>query len=274
MRQARVLGADLAPIRPRCGASFSRSRDRLLQTRRARASRCAKLLLRFRARAPRSRFQPRQASRSLARELVRAGVRVEQRRAARRRAAATGARAGRGCRPGARPPRAAAPASRRGRSRSSASARSVDRAAQEHASGSPCELLRREPLRSRPPCRRSRNRRDTSARSAPARTTAASPRPPTSSSIASTRIDLPAPVSPVSTREARAELELEPLDDDEIADGERAQHCYSGCALLERLAPAQLLAQHREVAVARRMHEAHRVGRALQHQAVALLRGR
>src|SRR5207253_664638 len=38
-----------------------------------------------------------------------------------------------------------------------------------------------------------------SARSAPSRTTAASPRPPTSNSMASTRIDLPAPVSPVRT---------------------------------------------------------------------------
>ena len=43
-----------------------------------------------------------------------------------------------------------------------------------------------------------------SARAAPSRTTPASPRPPRASCSASTRIDLPAPVSPVSTRQARA----------------------------------------------------------------------
>jgi hypothetical protein len=63
-----------------------------------------------------------------------------------------------------------------------------------------------------------------SALAAPSRTMLASPRPPSASWSASIRIDLPAPVSPVKHREAVRELELDRVDDDEVADGQCAQH--------------------------------------------------
>src|SRR5258708_33694766 len=71
--------------------------------------------------------------------------------------------------------------------------------------------------------------------------------------------------------EAGAELQRDVLDDHEIPDYESAQHRLLRVAgLLEDLAPAELLAQRGEVAVARRMHEAHHVGGAAQHEPVAL----
>src|SRR5512138_1057959 len=112
------------------------------------------------------------------------------------------------------------------------------------------------------------NSADSSARSAPSRTTAASARPPTRSSIASTRMDLPAPVSPVSTVKPPASSS----EARSISTKSRTSRARSTSAFLaQRFAPAQLLAQRGEVAVAGRMHEAHDVGRALEDQAIALL---
>ena len=41
---------------------------------------------------------------------------------------------------------------------------------------------------------------------------------------ASSRIDLPAPVSPVSTFEPGGEIQLGLLDEDDVADSQRGQH--------------------------------------------------
>src|SRR2546425_569911 len=148
----------------------------------------------------------------------------------------------------------------------------------------PSTVLRRmtcpgSPLRSRSashaasaPLGSTSNSAASSARSAPPHTAAASPRPPTSSSMASTSIDLPAPVSPVSTVNPSAKS----TDDSSISTNPRMSSARSTAllqvaVLLEYFAPAQLLAQRGEVAVARRVHEAHRVRRALEQQAVALL---
>src|SRR5206468_4282468 len=148
----------------------------------------------------------------------------------------------------------------------------------------PSTVLRRitrpgSPLRSRSasraastPLGSTSNSAASSARSAPPRTAAASPRPPTSSSMASTSIDLPAPVSPVSTVNPSAKS----TDDSSISTNPRMSSARSTAllqvaVLLEYFAPAQLLAQRGEVAVARRVHEAHRVRRALEQQPVALL---
>src|SRR5213592_3943404 len=148
----------------------------------------------------------------------------------------------------------------------------------------PSTVLRRmtwpgSPLRSRSashaasaPLGSTSNSAASSARSAPTRTAAASPRPPTSSSMASTSIDLPAPVSPVSTVNPSAKS----TDDSSISTNPRMSSARSTAllqvaVLLEYFAPAQLLAQRGEVAVARRVHEAHRVRRVLEQQAVALL---
>ena len=60
--------------------------------------------------------------------------------------------------------------------------------------------------------------------SAPWRTSAASPRAPSASANASSRIDLPAPVSPVSTGKARREIDIEPVDQDDVADREPGEH--------------------------------------------------
>src|SRR6202165_2197355 len=111
-----------------------------------------------------------------------------------------------------------------------------------------------------------------STRSAPSRTTAASPRPPTRSSIASTSIDLPAPVSPVSTPKpsASSREDFSTRTKSRISSA-RSTALLQVAVLLEYFAPAQLLAQRGEVAIARRVHEAHRIGRALEPQAVALL---
>ena len=96
----------------------------------------------------------------------------------------------------------------------------VHGAAHEAGAVALVEILRREPFPRRAPASRTSNSALTSARSAPARTTPGSARPPSASASASTRIDLPAPVSPVSAVKPARELEVEPLDDDEVADGE------------------------------------------------------
>ena len=69
-----------------------------------------------------------------------------------------------------------------------------------------------------------------SACSLPARTSAASARSPSTRPSASIRIDLPAPVSPVSTGEAGGEVERQPVDHREVADREVSQHAKSGYA--------------------------------------------
>ena len=60
--------------------------------------------------------------------------------------------------------------------------------------------------------------------SAPWRTSATSPRAPSASAKASSRIDLPAPVSPVSTDEAVGEIDIEPVDQNDVADREPGEH--------------------------------------------------
>ena len=60
--------------------------------------------------------------------------------------------------------------------------------------------------------------------SSPVRTRSAEARPPRSRPTASTRIDLPAPVSPVRTLRPGLELDLDAVDDGEVADAEEAQH--------------------------------------------------
>ena len=70
-------------------------------------------------------------------------------------------------------------------------------------------------FRGRPAARR---RPRTAAESSPVRTRSADARPPTSSPTAPTRMDLPAPVSPVSDVQAGLEFELEAVDDGQIAD--------------------------------------------------------
>src|SRR5262249_6808059 len=117
-------------------------------------------------------------------------------------------------------------------------------------------------------CFSTSNSAESSARSQPSLTTPASERAPTSSSIASTRIDLPAPVSPVSTENpgSSSRLALSTITKSRISSARSKLFA----SLVEHLAPAQLLPQRGEVAVARRMHEAHRVGRALEQQPVAI----
>src|SRR4029077_5510679 len=112
------------------------------------------------------------------------------------------------------------------------------------------------------------NSAESSVRSQPSRTTPAPARAPTNSSIASTRIDLPAPVSPVSTENPGSSSRLARSTMTKSRISSARSKLFA--PLVEHLAPAQLLAQRSEVAVARRMHEAHRVGRALERQAVAL----
>src|SRR3954469_14021277 len=116
------------------------------------------------------------------------------------------------------------------------------------------------------------NSPDSSARSAPSRTMAASPRPPTRSSIASTRMDLPAPVSPVRT----VNPSLSSSEARSISTKSRTSSALSICpANLSwfdgYFAPAELLAQRGEVTVAGGMYEAHGIRRAFEHQAIALL---
>ena len=60
--------------------------------------------------------------------------------------------------------------------------------------------------------------------SSPWRTRLPSPRPPRARAKASSRIDLPAPVSPVRTLTALMELKLEPVDEDDVADRQLDQH--------------------------------------------------
>ena len=67
--------------------------------------------------------------------------------------------------------------------------------------------------------------------SAPWRTSAASPRAPSASANASSRIDLPAPVSPVSTDKPAGEIDVEPVDQDDVADRKPGQHGYQTSGL-------------------------------------------
>ena len=64
----------------------------------------------------------------------------------------------------------------------------------------------------------------TLACSAPARTSPASARAPSARPRLSSRIDLPAPVSPVSTVSPGAERQVEPLDQHHVADRQRGEH--------------------------------------------------
>ena len=63
--------------------------------------------------------------------------------------------------------------------------------------------------------------------STPWRTSVASPRAPSASAKASSRIDLPAPVSPVSTDKPRREVEVEPVDQHDVADRKPGEHAAS-----------------------------------------------
>jgi len=72
--------------------------------------------------------------------------------------------------------------------------------------------------------------RESSARSAPALTTRRRPCRRRSSASASTTMDLPAPVSPVSTVRPGAQLELERIDDGEVTDLQMGQHGSLGLA--------------------------------------------
>ena len=73
----------------------------------------------------------------------------------------------------------------------------------------------------------------TLACAAPGRTRPLSARPPSARPSASSRIDLPAPVSPVSTRQARREGEVEPVDQHDVADRQAEQHRRSAAARSE-----------------------------------------
>ena len=68
----------------------------------------------------------------------------------------------------------------------------------------------------------------TSPCSAPCRTSALSPRPPSASDSASSRIDLPAPVSPVSTVRPCVEIDVQAVDEDDVADREGDEHGLTG----------------------------------------------
>jgi hypothetical protein len=68
------------------------------------------------------------------------------------------------------------------------------------------------------------NSASTTASSAPVATRSASARPPSTTSSACSRIDFPAPVSPVMTFRPGLERQLELVDDREVADAQRAQH--------------------------------------------------
>ena len=60
--------------------------------------------------------------------------------------------------------------------------------------------------------------------SAPWRTRLASPRAPSASAKASSRIDLPAPVSPVSTDKPGGKIDVEPVDQNDVADRKPGEH--------------------------------------------------
>ncbi len=60
--------------------------------------------------------------------------------------------------------------------------------------------------------------------SAPWRTRPASPRPPSASANASSRMDLPAPVSPVSTDRPGRKVDVEPFDQNDVTDRQTRQH--------------------------------------------------
>ena len=123
--------------------------------------------------------------------------------------AAPGARAGRAGR------RAGAPRSR--------SAAAVTSAPSTNARLRPCAVTSRRTISSRAVARRRRSP-GRSRMSSPVRTRSAEARPPSSRPTASTRIDLPAPVSPVRTFRPGVELDLDRFDDGQVADAEESEH--------------------------------------------------
>src|SRR5947207_9695648 len=107
----------------------------------------------------------------------------------------------------------------------------------------------------------------TSARSAPERTCSLPARSPSVNDRASIRIDFPAPVSPVrAVKPGRNSSSRRST----IAKS-RIDRCWS-IRQLEHFAPVQLLPQHREVAVTRRVDELDGMLRAPDKDAVALLK--
>ncbi len=135
-------------------------------------------------------------------------------RAPRRAASGFARRAGRGCRPGGR--------------RSPLSCVAVAALPLIQARLLPCTSIVRRSSRLSPPSKPAcssqaarplglSNSTLISQRAAPSRTTPASARAPRASCRASIRMDLPAPVSPVSTVKPAGQVQLEFVDDDEIA---------------------------------------------------------
>src|SRR6266513_2226260 len=107
----------------------------------------------------------------------------------------------------------------------------------------------------------------TSARSAPERTCSLPARSPSVNDRASIRIDFPAPVSPVrAVKPGRNSSSRRST----IAKS-RIDRCWS-IRQLEHCAPVQLLPQHREVAVTRRVDELDGMLRAPDKDVVALLK--
>ncbi len=194
---------------------------------------------------------------------VSAALGIEQRALGIAAQAGRGRHAGRGYRPGSSP--SLAHLRRRRRRAVDVAARAaagIDHAAQQADAASASKSLAAQPVRE-PRCRADIELgRNLGALAQPLRTTAASARSPRASDSASTRIDLPAPVSPVSAPKPAAKLEFEPIDDDEIADEQAAQHRCASPSACGVLAPVQLLAQHGEVAVAGRMQQGHVLRRA------------
>ena len=102
---------------------------------------------------------------------------------------------------------------------------------------------------------------ETSARSAPCRTTSAPARPPAASSSASTRMDLPAPVSPVSTvrPEASSSSAASMIAKSRIwiCSSTRASILRFGSLHAIAASPAQLRAQDAEIVVVLRVQQRH-----------------
>ncbi len=76
----------------------------------------------------------------------------------------------------------------------------------------------------RMPGRQLERRRSRCPAPRPAAPAPASPRPPSASAKASSRMDLPAPVSPVSTDRPDGEIDIEPVDQNDVADGKPGKH--------------------------------------------------
>ena len=107
----------------------------------------------------------------------------------------------------------------------------------------------------------------TTASSAPARTRSASGRPPSATSSAWSRIDLPAPVSPVTTlKPGSSTSSIESM----MARSETRSARSTTSSFLA--APAQLRAQHVVVRAVGRPHQRHRRGRAPHDENVAAVR--